>query len=632
MKKNKLIGFLQKKAISRFAYPVFFLATVGYDFAFRAMYAFVGGTTLFAWTPCLFTLCWAAILTGIACLLPHVVKQIFMISITVLNALLGLTHAVFYHIFGDFFSVTDVLYASEGAAFFDFAYLDIRKLMWISAAMYVLLVVLAAISIKKSRFFVLKRLIALPLIAVGVAGILIIGAQYNYTERTAAISWSMGMTEDEPLTEHEQLCQSYYDFTDTGKMLPFTGLYQYTYRNIETTLRDMYFGDSAKAREEINEYSAANEAKNEVNDMTGIFKDKNLILIMVESLDTWMLDEDFTPNITALSKGGINFTNNYTPLWLSAGTFSTEFVSLTGLILPETVASDNVYSDNAYPYALPNLFKCEGYTVNSFHGSNPFIYNRGAIHENLGFLKYHNWSDMGMKNPHFDTEMINAYDDFTADEPFCSYIITISGHGPYAKEGGDYSEISERNYDRAKAAMDKKSFAADADEATRENMILALSQIMETDDFIGELVERLKKDGLIENTVLALYGDHFSKYLSNTDYLMKVKGVSNHNLLCTTPFIIYAEWMEPLAVDKYVSSVDIYPTLVNLFGLDSDLSKFVGDDAFSERGGVVYWPTGAYLTSDGVYHENDGDATLSEVRKKLRISRNCIKYNYFLES
>ena len=55
-------------------------------------------------------------------------------------------------------------------------------------------------------------------------------------------------------------------------------------------------------------------------------------MVMLESIDTWLLTPEYMPNLYALQQQGTNFVHNYTPLFLSAGTFNTEFISQTGLL------------------------------------------------------------------------------------------------------------------------------------------------------------------------------------------------------------------------------------------------------------------------------------------------------------
>src|SRR5690606_17923285 len=111
----------------------------------------------------------------------------------------------------------------------------------------------------------------------------------------------------------------------------------------------------------------------------------------------------------------------------------------------------------------------------------------------------------------------------------------------------------------------------------------AIAHAMETDAFIGALMDKLEESGLIEDTVVILFSDHYSKYMTDTEYLLRIKGVSNTDLLCNTPFMIFSSDIEPRNVHTITSTIDIFPTIVNMFNLGADLTYFVGDDIFAEN-------------------------------------------------
>ena len=174
------------------------------------------------------------------------------------------------------------------------------------------------------------------------------------------------------------------------------------------------------------------------NEYTGLYEGKSLLMVMLESIDTWLLTPEYMPNLYALQQQGTNFVHNYTPLFLSAGTFNTEFISQTGLLPSVTGLSSSIYSTNSFPFSLAHQFSQQGYTVGSFHTASAGIYSRGSIHQNLG-MTYHSGAEMGMDDYMLDSQMMEGYDMFVPEGPFFSYIITYSGHGPYTEEMGNIS-------------------------------------------------------------------------------------------------------------------------------------------------------------------------------------------------
>ena len=145
-----------------------------------------------------------------------------------------------------------------------------------------------------------------------------------------------------------------------------------------------------------------------------------------------------------------------------------------------------------------------------------------------------------------DSQLLRGYDQIVSDEPFFSFIITYSGHGPYTTE---QQNISEPHLDRARAVIDYSAVPYTT-EAQKEEYTRAVAQAMETDAFIGGLRERLEADGHAEDTVLVLFTDHYCKYFSDTELIEAIKGTSDHNLLSNVPFVIWTEGITPQVSEK----------------------------------------------------------------------------------
>ena len=136
-------------------------------------------------------------------------------------------------------------------------------------------------------------------------------------------------------------------------------------------------------------------------------------------------------------------------------------------------------------------------------------------------------------------------------------------------------------------------------------------------------------------TALVFYADHYCKYMTDVEFLLELKGVPNRNLLCNTPFFIYSSDLEARTVEKVTSSVDIYSTVCSLFGLDVDLSCFVGSDALSDGEGYVYWRDYSwydgrrYVDGSTIPDDEYGAEISSMVRRKLNLAWNAVIYDYF---
>ena len=122
-----------------------------------------------------------------------------------------------------------------------------------------------------------------------------------------------------------------------------------------------------------------------------------------------------------------------------------------------------------------------------------------------------------------------------------------------------------------------------------------MAHAKETDAFIGALMAALEENGLLEDTVVAFYADHYNYYMLDDALNMDIKGVDSLDLLQHTDFFIYSRSLEAQTVEKVTSSIDVLPTLANLFGLEADYELLAGDDAFSEDGGYVFFNDNTFV-------------------------------------
>ena len=614
-----------RRALAWASLPLCFAGLVLFDSALRYFYRSAGSTRFLDWRALVFTGAWSLFLTAVAALLPPLARRILMGIYALFFGFLTVLHGVIFHIFGEFFSFSDMNFAGDGAKFFSWSYFKLRPGLLPCIVLAILLLALGAVLVPKhtpgKRRWPLR--VGAGVAAVGsVACVLCL--HQSMLPQSDTMWW--GSTYD-PSSEAE----AYKEFTDSNRNLMITGIYQYTIRDF---LVSFGLEGSAIQLEELDRYyeERAQEVSGE-NEMTGLFEGKNLILVMMESVDTWLLTPEYMPNLYKLQQEGTDFVHHYTPLFLSAGTFNTEFISLTGLVPSVTGLSNSVYFTNRFPNSLPNLFAQEGYAANSFHPANPSIYSRGSIHENLG-MTYHSGYDMGMEDYMLDTQMIRAFEDMTPEGNYFTYIITYSGHGPYTDE---MSAISDPHLEAAEAAVAQSGVTGSS--ANMEEYTLAVAHAMETDQFVGELVTRLEEEDKLEDTVLWFYTDHYGKYMTDKEFLQELKGVEEDSPeLYRTPCFYYAKGEEPQKVEKYVSAVDIAPTIANLFGLDAEFQYYMGDDIFGDQGGVVCFPNSAWYDGE-TYYTNDytGEVTsemkeiTAQVSQKEQVSVDTLKSDYFAE-
>ena len=591
---------------------IFFCVLVTLDLMLRHIHRDLGLTPLTSIIPNTFTLMWTLMLTFAVRLLPQKAQRIAMGVIAFLAIILFLTNSMMSHAKGNFFSFSSMIFAADGFKFLDASYIKIRKILWacVFAGIAATAVAIWLVPAGKRK----ARWISALVVVLCIVGINA-NREKNLSDRVSIHYNSF------------QNSLLYEDFSNSNQCLLLTGLYQYSFRDFCLTY-GVYdklnrISDSETV-EKLDEWYE-NKTIDEDNEWTGLFAGKNLILIQLESIDTWMITKEFMPNLYNLQKYGLDFTQVYTPLYLDAGTFNTEMIVNTGLVSPFTGNTSSMYSRNAYPNSLASLMVQEGYTANSFHRSDASVYNRGEIHKNWGYERYYSGLDLGVPagNLDFDRNLMAGYKLMVSDEnPFLTFIITYSGHGPYVD-----SKVSSLHYDYAKSLLP---------EGTPEMTIHAHAHAYETDLFIAMLLNSLRKDGLMDNTVLVFYTDHYNYYMLDTSLVMKNKGCWDMNLLTRTPFFIYADGITPQKIDKVCGIYDVLPTLVNLFDLDHDGRDYVGNDIFSPNGGYAIFADYSWFDGETYWYALSEETPTEEIAmrneelmQRLQMSWDTMKLNYF---
>ena len=320
------------------------------------------------------------------------------------------------------------------------------------------------------------------------------------------------------------------------------------------------------------------------NEYTGLFEGKNLIYITAEAFCPYAIDENFTPTLYKLSHEGFVFNNYYQPSW-SLSTTGGEFANLTGVI-PEWIDSGNSFTVSAYnymPYSPAGLFTRKGYICKAYHNNSFDYYDRDKTHPNLGYdykgignglvLEHRTWpySDLEMMEATVD-EMISGYKE--TGIPFHTYYMTVSGHCNYNWGG---NAMSKKNKEAAQEAFPDSSSTVQAYMACNLELEYALKYLM----------ERLDDEGILDDTVICMTADHYPYAMSegNVDYYVELSGIDDNTRSISryqNTLILYCSSMEEsVIVDTPCYSVDIVPTLNNLFGLEYDSRLYSGRDIFA---------------------------------------------------
>lgn len=348
---------------------------------------------------------------------------------------------------------------------------------------------------------------------------------------------------------------TYERFTDRYNAMHISGVYEYTYQD----LMSMLFGKSNSDKSDLIEFINSNN-KEVTNEMSGIFKDDNVIVILAETLDTWVVDDQTMPTLSKMTREGIKFNNFYALNYNGGRTHNSGFTLNTGFYIPTNY---NIYEStvNEFDYSLPELFNQNGYKTTSIHANDGEFYARKDFHKAWGYQNSYFLEDYKNSSRYFndvnllDDDIYDLYVD--KDNKFMSFIITYIGHGGYV----DNKYCKMKNIEEQEPCY---------------RYLINL-----TDQFLKGLIDRLTEDELIDETTIVIVSDHYSYTYSDQEYLKQQKNVVNKHDVERVPFIIWNNSIKPQEINSYVETSDILPTIYNLFDINYNPDFYMGDDIFS---------------------------------------------------
>lgn len=328
------------------------------------------------------------------------------------------------------------------------------------------------------------------------------------------------------------------------------------------------------------------------NEYTGYFKGKNLILIMAESFNTLGVDEDRTPTLYKLSHSGFYFKQFYSPVILS--TIGGEFQELTGLYPDLTTLSKQWRGGtNYFPYGYGKEFSALGYRTYAYHDHTYNFQNRNTYLSSLGFTNFQGCGN-GLESrincnqwPESDMEMMNTTpsDYLGKDGNFMTYYVTVSGHMSYSFKSN---------------AMARKHQDAVDDLPYSEDVRAYMATQIELDQALAELIQKLTDSGELDNTVIALVGDHYP-YDISTDHINEAHECDGTIEINRSDFILWNSTMDTKEITKVGGNLDVLPTILNLFGISYDSRLIIGNDLLSDSPGLVIFADHSWVTNEGSY-------------------------------
>ena len=519
-----------------------------------------------------FTLLWSLVFALITMMLPKMAGRIFFGVFYAVCLAWSLIQAGYHCVFGKLMWIRDFFYVSEGVGFLGDTLRTLPPLWWIGG---ILLIGLWVLLIWK---FPRRQIPVIPGVAAAAVAVALVFLLPNLIFNGAYRS-------------------VYNELPNAKNSHSVCGLYQLTVRDvwdhvIWNRTHEEEPQNEVVQTDELSDYFAARESHGG-NAMTGRYVGKNVVLVLMESMDDFLITPEETPTIYRLMDEGINFTQFYTPGYGTARTLNTEFCMNTGIYLPTEGAYVFDYLDNSFNQSLASQLVDLGYSAEVFHYNTPDFYSRGELEPAVGYGAYHSYGDyLDSENEAqiysdcmlFDVQALR--DRFFREGKTLNTIITRSAHLGYS-------------YEEELSAYALSVYPEYREKYLNEEEACIRAKAKLVDDMFARLLTELEANGLLQDTVIIGITDHYAYGMEDDDLLMQLSGVEQTLMLERTPCFVWSAEGEDIDVDKTLATIDFLPTVLNLLGVDSPY-RYLGHDAFDESyPGYVLFPDGSWF-KDGI--------------------------------
>ena len=445
------------------------------------------------------------------------------------------------------------------------------------------------------------------------------------------------------------------------------GIYVYQVNDVISSIQpkiNSMFGYDQANKNFIEYY--ADKTPSASNAYTNIFAGKNVIVVHAESMMTNAMSLSFngievTPSLNKLAKEGMFFSNFYSQV--SVGTSSDSELTFNTSLMPTKSGTAFVsYADRTY-ITTPKLLQEQGYYTMSLHANNADFWNRRNMYKSLGYEKFYSKANyevkkeniigLGLSDKEFFRQSVEKIkEESLVHDKWYSLLIMLSNHTPFS----EVDKYGEYNVDIVEKRVNEEGLEEEVTYPYMEGTKLGnyFKSLHYADSALGEFVEELDEAGLLENTVLVIYGDHDARLpkkdynrlynydftthemMSEEDENYREYDSYQYELGRKVPFIIWTKDMAGTSLNMEVTNVmgmyDVMPTLGNMFGFYNPYA--LGHDIFDIKdNNIVVFPNGNWVTNN-VYYNSQKVAYLSLTDQAIteeEIARNMNYTNRLLE-
>lgn len=505
-------------------------------------------------------------------------RNLYVIITSTVLTLILFANMVFYRFFNDFITLP-VLFQTNN--FGDLGGSAMENIYWSDALYFLDIILLIVLAKAKPAFIVFRETTK-------------INRRAYFLVAIATFFFNLGLAE----TERPQLLTRTFDREMLVKNI---GTYNYHIYDVYLQSKQSAQRAMADSSElvDVNNYVQTKKVDSD-NEMTGIAKDRNLIVVKLESTQNFVINNEMngeviTPFLNELTKDEDTiYMDNFYHQTEQGKTSDSEFLLDNSLYPLGRGAVFFTHSGNEYQ-TLTDSLNDEGYFTSAMHANNKSFWNRDIMYENFGYDRYYSLPDYtvgegqsvnwGMKDIPFFQQSVEHMKEM--DQPFFSKMLTLTNHHPFY--------------------LDEEDKFIDEYDSNSGTLNRYFQTVRYTDEAIKEFFTSLKESGLYEDSIIVMYGDHYgiseNHNAAMSQYLDKEITPFESAQLQRVPLFIHVPGTGVGEVNhKLTGQIDLKPTIQNLLGIKSDKSIQFGQDIFSEENdNFVILRDGRFITEDLVY-------------------------------
>jgi phosphoglycerol transferase MdoB-like AlkP superfamily enzyme len=349
----------------------------------------------------------------------------------------------------------------------------------------------------------------------------------------------------------------------------------------------------------------------------GMFKGKNAILIQFESLENFVIGkkaegQEITPVINSLLKNALYFSDYHEQV-REGNSSDAEFLSNASMFPLRQGSVNFMFPGTPYSATMPKLFRKKGYSALAAHADHGSFWNWRASLSNLGYTECIDVSKFtvdeflifGISDRSYLRQMVPVISE--RKKPFLTYLATLSSHIPF-KMPDTHKGL------RLSTALDNTRLGG------------YFQSMHYTDAQLGMFFKMLSEKGILDDTVIVLWGDHEGIHKYYPDEIEKIRPREDwwYRNGKRVPLVIYYKGLKGRVITTAGGEVDLLPTIAHLFALDEKkLSRrSLGRNLLSTKKNYVL------DSNDTVYGTADPEL-VRHAKEGMAISDKIIRSGYF---